>query len=814
MNIHQGLELYQVGQYRKALEVFDRILKRDSFNPDALHLSGLALMQLDEPVKAVEYIRKAVKKSPRTANFHNSLGMACQKSGRWEDASRSFKKTIELDPRSLFARLNLGNALKESGDLKEAIRVYRDALKLDPNFPDTRYNLANILKEDGQFPEAIGFYLSLLAPFPELISLVREGQSLDSANLVTPNEPRTLHAQALNNLCILLIEQKRTDEAIGLLEIGIRYAPEHYLFHLNLAMAHADINQWEQSLEASLTALELNPADASACFNAGRAYQNMGMCSEAVTYYHKAIQYDPTHFKAYNNSGQIYLEAKQFDEARAAFEKALELSPDTDEITANLACLAVDQGELEKAKSLYQKLADKNPDDQLLKLRLMSFCPDLIHSKSEIIQYRSELSEKVRKMDPNLFVSDIQTLSQKTTVPPYNLQFHGMNDRELKEQYAEIYRTIISSYGLKPECNTEKRTGKPRIGFLMTSGHEGAFNRFIGGVLNRLDYSQFDPYVFCGGPTLPKLKADLACDEINYVTVPFRLDHAVQVLKETKLDLLYHWEVGSDTLNYLIPFFAPARKQVVSMGLPVTTGIKEMDYFLTSSLVEPEDFETHYTEKPLMGETLLSWQIRRQWNRHENIVEELGLSSQNHLYLCGHKIQKFHPDFDEVLAEILDADSKGLVLVPGDTTGKFSPALYQRFHNQYPDLSGRLKILPKLNYEKYFSLIEKCDVLLDPLHYGGGLSSYDGFSSNKLIVTKPGEFHRGRYTAAFYHRMGLSSLVTGSIEEYVSLAVRAGTDRDFRIELEQKIEEVSPVLFENQEVVREYQQIFEKLIYG
>lgn len=618
---------------------------------------------------------------------------------------------------------------------------------------------------------------------------------------------------ALNNLAVLLIQFKRLNEAIAILDYGIRHVPEHVNFHINLGLAHAEHNYREKAIESFLTAVELDPGNANAHFNAGHAYQNLGNYTEAIACYQRAIQINPDHFESYNNSGMIYLEAKEFRSAVGSFSKALELAPTNDEIRYNLGCVSVKTGYLAEARKYFETIAQKNPENELLQLRVLSLCPELIHSSEEIRSYRETLSTELQKIEPKVDVISLDRIADLASPPPYNLQFHSLNDRLIKEEYARIYRNLIRSKKELHFKHASSLNQKPVLGFLISSGHEGPFVRFLGGILEQLNYDSFDACLFCGASTIENLKSRLKCDSVRYVPLPLQLDHAMERISETGPELLYHWEVGSDSINYLIPFYRLANKQVVSMGLPVTTGISEIDYFLSSRLVEPEDHSDHYTEKMILGETLLSWQTRRVWNHDQTILEQLGLSHDHHLYFCGHKIQKFHPDFDQVIGEILMRDSKGLFLIPGDNTGLYSPALLERLRKQYPDVAERIKVLPRLDYDQYLSLVKEVDVLLDPYHYGGGLSSYDGFSLNKVIVTRPGEFHRGRYTQAFYQKMGLGSFISPDQENYIEQAVRVGTDAEYRIHLESRIAESSDVLFENQEAVREYQEIFEKLIH-
>src|SRR5262249_49271296 len=101
---------------------------------------------------------------------------------------------------------------------------------------------------------------------------------------------------------------------------------------------------------------------------------------------------------------------------------------------------------------------------------------------------------------------------------------------------------------------------------------------------------------------------------------------------------------------------------------------------------------------------------------------------------------------------------------------------------------------------------------LDPLHFGGVNSSYDGYSLNKPIVTLPSPFHRGRYTFACYRKMGVLDCVAANHDDYVEMALALGTDADHRRQVSQKIAAASHVLFDDLEAVREHERIFSELI--
>jgi predicted O-linked N-acetylglucosamine transferase (SPINDLY family) len=173
---------------------------------------------------------------------------------------------------------------------------------------------------------------------------------------------------------------------------------------------------------------------------------------------------------------------------------------------------------------------------------------------------------------------------------------------------------------------------------------------------------------------------------------------------------------------------------------------------------------------------------------------------------------KFHPDFDPLLAGILRGDPQGVVVVTEDRFGFAAQQLKERFAATLGDVAGRVHWLPRLPVEEYRALVAASDVLLDPPHFGGVNSTYDGLALAKPIVTRPSPYQRGRYTLACYRKMNVLDLAASDDASYVKLAVRLGTEPDFREGVSKKIRAASDVLFDDEQAVREHERLFALLV--
>jgi predicted O-linked N-acetylglucosamine transferase (SPINDLY family) len=104
--------------------------------------------------------------------------------------------------------------------------------------------------------------------------------------------------------------------------------------------------------------------------------------------------------------------------------------------------------------------------------------------------------------------------------------------------------------------------------------------------------------------------------------------------------------------------------------------------------------------------------------------------------------------------------------------------------------------------------------MLDTIHFGGGNTSYEAFALGVPIVTLPSPFLRGRITYAQYKMMGIEDPIAATPEEYVTKAVKLGTDPEARQAASELILAASDVLYENAQAVRGLEDFFKEAVEG
>ena len=259
-----------------------------------------------------------------------------------------------------------------------------------------------------------------------------------------------------------------------------------------------------------------------------------------------------------------------------------------------------------------------------------------------------------------------------------------------------------------------------------------------------------------------------------------------------------------DVRSYFLAFARLAPVQCLTWGHPDTTGIPNMDTFLSSSLIEPVDAKEHYSENLYCFSTLPTFYYRPNIPERLKSRAEFGFDEKQHIYFCPQSTIKFHPDVDKIFAQILIGDQEARILLLEGAIRDWTGLLRNRWRKTIGDLEKRIDILPRQSPEDFISLQSISDVILDTPYFSGGNTTYESFALGKAVVTLDSTFMRGRVSAGMYRIMGIEECTALTLEEYIQTALTLGTNSDFRRDIENRIMETNASLFEHKGVVDEF----------
>ncbi len=145
--LRKAVAYHQAGDLRAADRLYDKVLKADRNNADALNLKGLIANTNGRHQHAVAFFDKAAAARPAFADPRFNKGLSLAALGRNDEALASYAEAARIKPDYGDARLNLGLLLHMAGRKEEAIAAFRAMTQTCPMDARGFYNLGACLEK-------------------------------------------------------------------------------------------------------------------------------------------------------------------------------------------------------------------------------------------------------------------------------------------------------------------------------------------------------------------------------------------------------------------------------------------------------------------------------------------------------------------------------------------------------------------------------------------------------------------------------------------------------------------------------------------
>lgn len=128
----QAGALYDKGDYKQALELYEKVIQLDPKYQSAYANKGGALARLGRTEDALAALNKALELDPKDFWAYTQRGDLYSDLGNYEAAIRDYDQAIELDSRYKFAYGGKCLALSKLGRYDDALGAVNKAIDLDP----------------------------------------------------------------------------------------------------------------------------------------------------------------------------------------------------------------------------------------------------------------------------------------------------------------------------------------------------------------------------------------------------------------------------------------------------------------------------------------------------------------------------------------------------------------------------------------------------------------------------------------------------------------------------------------------------------
>lgn len=723
--------------------------------PDYLFNDALARFEAGELAHAEQVCVLALNHYPNTAAFLDLLSAILSERGDALRALQLAQAAVSSTPGIAEYWNNLGALWRNQHQLDDAKNCFLHALDLSPENPGILTNLAAVLVDLGELADACAVY---------------------QRALVEASAPIKTYIQFAG----LLERQGHLDQAHSLLLRALEREPESPATHNNLAGILLKLGHSERAITHCLKALQLQPQFPEARHNLGVAYAAQGKFKLAIDQLVRVVADTPDFLTAYCSLGDIY----------------------------------ADQGRMAEAADAYRAAAYQH--DAAARIKLALIVTPIPSSRAQILDNRASMQAAIRDLrnDPALKLDDPV---RQIGACPFYLTYQGLGNRELMTQIADLYQYACPELmWTAPHCQRRKpRAGRIRIGFISKHMYRHSIGRTTQGVFARLPRERFERVAIFIAPVVDDdLSQSIRASADVTLVVQVSLQAAREQIAALELDILFYQDIGMEPFSYFLSFARLAPIQCTSFGHPDTSGLANVDYFISSNLFETELAAEDYSEKLVLLNNVgtLAYYYKPELTETAKSRSDFGLPLDSHLYLCLQTLFKLHPDMDQLFAAILRKDAHGIIVLLQGTLPHFVELLRARFAATLPDVAHRILFLPNLPHSDYLNLLAIGNVVLDPPHFCGMNSTLEAFAVGTPVVTLPSQLQRGRHTLGMYVRMGINECIARSQEEYVNIAINLANNRPHREQLKKRILTHNHVLFEDDQVVDGFARFFQSVV--
>jgi FkbM family methyltransferase len=315
------------------------------------------------------------------------------------------------------------------------------------------------------------------------------------------------------------------------------------------------------------------------------------------------------------------------------------------------------------------------------------------------------------------------------------------------------------------------------------------------------------------------------------VNLPANLSDQVAHIRSLDLDIIFISTNITLVTNEILLMSAHrlARVQICGMNSPTTTGLKNMDYYLSSSLSNPcFSISNHYSEKIIhlnCAAQAFDFATERFMENDQLISrDDIGINNTAIVYCSGANFHKITPELEQNWAAIIAAvPNSVLMLYPFNPNWSehypialFYDRVSQSFLNHGIDLNRLVILDASPSRDIVINRLRIADIYLDSYPFSGMTSLIDPLLLNiPTIVMEMDSACSLARGSAFLREIKADNLIAHNEQSYFEIAVRIGLDSSFRQNIKSTIRsgvEQHPSFINSDLYGAEIEKIFKELI--
>lgn len=709
--------------------------------------------------------------------------LALHRSGRLKEAEIIYRRTLTAEPDHPAVSHLLGVLSAQTGRLDEAHGLLRRATELQPTNAEVFSDFGSVAAMLGRFPEAEG--------------------SLRKAIALTPN-----HVSAMASLAKVLQQQERLSEAEACAKFVLKAAPNRIDMVNVIALGQYYQHKLADAEQTARRGLAAAPNDAELHNTLGLILRDQHRMADARAAFEKAMALQPKSPMPLYNLGVLHHQSGAHSQAENCFLTVLERQPQNDNAKYALGEAVIAQGRTAEGRAILDDVLRRNGRNWLVRWSRMLTFPIIYETQTQLLETRQDFDRQLAALERDTAtylqtdLRDILKGAQYKT--DFLLHYQGGNDVALQRRLGGLISRIAEA-GFPAYARPLPRRAiaageRVRVGFASAHFYSHSVAKTHGAWISELPRDRFAVSLFHLVTDSDESTERLKRDTTYHACGTLSPEELIARIASERLDVLIWLDIGMEARAQIPSALRLAPVQATTWGHPVTSGLPNIDYYLSSADMEPADGDSHYSEKLVrLPHLSIAYPTPpAQLGTLPATVAKLKDQGQT-IFLCAQSLFKMLPEHDDVFPAIAQAvpDATFLFIAHKEdyVTRIFGDRLYRAFAAAGLSSDNRVVLLPRLSQADFFAVNRGADVVLDSIGWAGCNSTLEALACDRPVVTLPGETMRARHGLAILNRIGMSELIARDKKDYVAIAARLGNDAALRQEISGRIATRKPALY-------------------
>lgn len=211
--LNVAISLHKQKKFDKAIEAYEKIIKKDSKNTQALNLYAILLQQNGFLERAIGIISEAIRISPNTIEYINNKAYFLSIAQDYNKALGCYLKILSIEPEHDENLNNIGICLNKLNKNEEAIIYFDKALAINKKKFSYYFNKGNSFLKLRNYEEAIDNYSQSIKLNPD-------------------------HAKSFHNRAFAYEELLSLDESLEDYKKSIELSPNFWMSYVNKSQIH------------------------------------------------------------------------------------------------------------------------------------------------------------------------------------------------------------------------------------------------------------------------------------------------------------------------------------------------------------------------------------------------------------------------------------------------------------------------------------------------------------------------------------------------------------------------------------------------